>query len=69
MSAPSTSGPRYPGLDTLCLHAGTPADASASVLEQRLAALHGGVAAIASATLLAALELLLATVARAGDAA
>jgi O-acetylhomoserine (thiol)-lyase len=63
------SGPRYPGFNTLALHvaAGAPiADAVVATLEERIAALEGGVAGIASASGQAALHLALATLAGSG---
>jgi O-acetylhomoserine (thiol)-lyase len=63
------SGPRYPGFTTLALHtaAGAPAGhAATAVLEERIAALEGGVAGIATASGQAALHLALATLAGAG---
>ncbi len=64
------SGPRYPGFTTLALHvaAGAPiSDLSVAALEERIAALEGGVAGIATASGQAALHLALATLAGAGD--
>jgi O-acetylhomoserine (thiol)-lyase len=63
------SGPRYPGFTTLALHvaAGVPSsDAAVGALEERGAALEGGVAGIATASGQAALHLALATLAGAG---
>ena len=63
------SGPRYPGFHTLALHtASVPQDQAPSVamLEERGAALEGGVAGIATASGQAALHLALATLAGAG---
>ena len=63
------SGPRYPGFTTLALHtaAGAPdGHAAIAVLEERIAALEGGVAGIATASGQAALHLALSTVAGAG---
>ena len=60
------SGPRYPGFTTLALHvaAGAPSSAPAvATLEERCAALEGGVAGIATASGQAALHLALATLA------
>ena len=53
-------GPRFPGFDTLALHAG-------ATLEDRMAALEGRVACIATATFEAALELAVTTIAGAGS--
>jgi O-acetylhomoserine (thiol)-lyase len=67
---PDMSGPRYPGFTTLALHtaAGAPVQATAAAtLEERGAALEGGVAGIATASGQAALHLALATLAGAGD--
>ena len=64
------SGPRYPGFTTLALHvaAGNPVpDPATAQLEERLAALEGGVAGVAAASGQAALHLALATLAGAGD--
>lgn len=64
------SGPRPPGFDTLALHAGAGtqrAHSATTVLEERVAALEGGVAAIATASGQAALHLAVATLAGAGD--
>lgn len=64
------SGPRYPGFTTLALHvaASTPVpDPATAQLEERLAALEGGVAGVAAASGQAALHLALATLAGAGD--
>ena len=60
------SGPRVPGFDTLALHAGgnaagAIAPSSTAMLEERIAALEGGVAAIATASVQAAYHLGLAT--------
>jgi O-acetylhomoserine (thiol)-lyase len=63
------SGPRYPGFTTLALHtaAGAPvAPAAVATLEERIAALEGGVAGIATASGQAALHLAVATLAGAG---
>lgn len=63
------SGPRYPGFTTLALHtaaAAPPGHAATAVLEERIAALEGGVAGIATASGQAALHLALATLAGAG---
>lgn len=63
------SGPRYPGLSTLALHtaAGAHTQATAvATLEERGAALEGGVAGIAAASGRAALHLAVATLAGAG---
>jgi O-acetylhomoserine (thiol)-lyase len=63
------SGPRYPGFTTLALHtaaAAQVADGAAAVLEERIAALEGGVAGIATASGQAALHLALATLAGTG---
>lgn len=63
------SGPRYPGFTTLALHtaAGAHTQAAAvATLEERSAALEGGVAGIAAASAQAALHLALATLAGAG---
>ena len=60
------SGPRYPGFSTLALHvaAATPSpDPAVATLEERAAALEGGVAGIATASGQAALHLALATLA------
>jgi O-acetylhomoserine (thiol)-lyase len=72
MDEPNMNGPRYPGFDTLALRAGqgvatihsTPAGA---MLEDRIAMLEGGVAAIAAASSPAALHLAVATVASSGS--
>jgi O-acetylhomoserine (thiol)-lyase len=64
------SGPRYPGFTTLALHvaAGAPfSDPAVAALEERSAALEGGVAGIATASGQAALHVALATLAGAGD--
>ena len=64
------SGPRYPGFTTLALHvaASSPVpDLAVARLEERIAALEGGVAGIAAASGQAALHLALATLAGAGD--
>jgi O-acetylhomoserine (thiol)-lyase len=55
----------YPGFDTLSLHAGA-GHPELAVLEERIAALEGGVAGIAVAGAQAALHLALATLAGAG---
>ncbi|SDD19695.1 O-acetylhomoserine (thiol)-lyase [Massilia sp. PDC64] len=63
------SGPRYPGFTTLALHvaAGAPiSDPAVPTLEERAAALEGGVAGIATASGQAALHLALATLAGSG---
>ncbi|KGF82089.1 hypothetical protein IA69_09190 [Massilia sp. JS1662] len=63
------SGPRYPGFTTLALHvaAGAPtSDPAVATLEERAAALEGGVAGIATASGQAALHLALATLAGSG---
>jgi O-acetylhomoserine (thiol)-lyase len=63
------SGPNYPGFHTLALHtASVPQDRTPSVamLEERIAALEGGVAGIATASGQAALHLALATLAGSG---
>jgi len=63
------SGPRYPGFTTLALHvaAGAPCtDPAVATLEERIAALEGGVAGIATASGQAALHLALATLAGTG---
>ena len=63
------SGPRYPGFTTLALHvaAGAPSsDPAVATLEERSAALEGGVAGIATASGQAALHLALATLAGSG---
>ena len=63
------SGPRYPGFSTLALHvaAGAPlSDPAVAALEERCAALEGGVAGIATASGQAALHLALATLAGGG---
>jgi O-acetylhomoserine (thiol)-lyase len=60
------SAPRYPGFTTLALHvaAGAPiSDPAVATLEERVAALEGGVAGIATASGQAALHLALATLA------
>jgi O-acetylhomoserine (thiol)-lyase len=109
MDEPTMSGPRYPGFDTLSLHAGASPDPATgaratpvyftssfalgdtdhaaslfnmeraghvysrisnptnAVLEERIAALEGGVAGIATASGQAALHLALATIAGAGS--
>ena len=64
------SGPRYPGFTTLALHTATSPHAAppaVATLEERIAALDGGVAGIAAASSQAALHLALATLAGAGD--
>jgi O-acetylhomoserine (thiol)-lyase len=71
------SAPGYPGFDTLSLHAGAAPDVvpvpgpsaclELTVLEQRIAALEGGVAGIGVASGQAALHLGLATIAGAGS--
>jgi O-acetylhomoserine (thiol)-lyase len=57
----SMTRPRYPGFDTLTLHAAHAAshlpDPAVAMLEARVAALEGGVAAIATASVQAALHL------------
>ena len=63
------SAPRYPGFTTLALHvaAGAPnSDPAVAALEERGAALEGGVAGIATASGQAALHLALATLAGSG---
>ena len=63
------SAPRYPGFTTLALHvaAGAPISAPAvATLEERGAALEGGIAGIATASGQAALHLALATLAGSG---
>jgi O-acetylhomoserine (thiol)-lyase len=63
------SGPRYPGFTTLALHTAAGAQVSppaAATLEERIAALEGGVAGIATASGQAALHLAVATLAGAG---
>ncbi|PQO98155.1 O-acetylhomoserine aminocarboxypropyltransferase [Massilia phosphatilytica] len=63
------SAPRYPGFTTLALHvaAGAPiSDPAVATLEERGAALEGGVAGIATASGQAALHLALATLAGSG---
>lgn len=63
------SAPRYPGFTTLALHvaAGAPfPDPAVATLEERIAALEGGVAGIATASGQAALHLALATLAGTG---
>ncbi len=109
MDEPNMSGPRYPGFDTLSLHAGASPDPATgaratpvyftssfafrdtdhaaslfnmersghvysrisnptnAVLEERIAALEGGVAGIATASGQAALHLAIATIAGAGS--
>jgi O-acetylhomoserine (thiol)-lyase len=60
------SGPNYPGFATLALHvaAGAPfSDPAVATLEERIAALEGGVAGIAATSGQAALHLALATLA------
>ena len=64
------SGPNYPGFTTLALHVAATAqgaDPAVARLEERVAALEGGVAGIATATGQAALHLAVATLAGAGD--
>jgi len=64
------SGPRYPGFATLALHTATSPHAAPpaiATLEERIAALEGGVAGIAAASSQAALHLALATLAGGGD--
>jgi len=64
------SGPHYPGLTTLALHVAAGArgiDPAVARLEERVAALEGGVAGIATASVQAALHLAVATLAGAGD--
>jgi O-acetylhomoserine (thiol)-lyase len=64
------SAPRYPGFTTLALHvaAGAPmSDPAVATLEERGAALEGGVAGIATASGQAALHLALATLAGSGQ--
>jgi O-acetylhomoserine (thiol)-lyase len=61
------SGPRFPGFDTLSLHAGPSATPVNTILEDRIAMLEGGVAAIAAASSQAALHLGLATLASNGS--
>jgi O-acetylhomoserine (thiol)-lyase len=64
------SGPRYPGFATLALHTATSPHAAPpaiATLEERSAALDGGVAGIAAASGQAALHLALATLAGAGN--
>jgi len=63
------SGPRYPGFTTLALHTATSPQAAppaVATLEERSAALEGGVAGLATASGQAALHLALATLAGAG---
>lgn len=64
------SGPNYPGFTTLALHVAAGAhdtDLAVARLEERVAALEGGVAGIATASGQAALHLAAATLAGAGD--
>jgi len=77
------SGPRTPGFDTLALHAGSAPDRASgagaghplassahpanALLEERIAALEGGVAGIAAASGQAAMHLGLATLVGAGE--
>jgi O-acetylhomoserine (thiol)-lyase len=64
------SGPRYPGFTTLALHTATSPHAAppaVATLEERIAALDGGVAGLATASSQAALHLAIATLAGAGD--
>jgi O-acetylhomoserine (thiol)-lyase len=61
------SGPRFPGFDTLSLHLSQSATPINAVLEERIAMLDGGVAAIAAASGQAALHLALATLASNGS--
>ena len=66
------SGPRYPGFTTLALHAAASSpvpdpDPAVARLEERIAALEGGVAGLAAASGQAALHLALATLAASGD--
>jgi O-acetylhomoserine (thiol)-lyase len=67
MDEPDMSGPRFPGFDTLSLHAGQSATPINTVLEDRIAMLDGGVAAIAATSGQAALHLGLATLASYGS--
>lgn len=63
------SGPRYPGFTTLALHTAAGAQAAppaVATLEERVAALEGGVAGIATASAQAALHLAVATLAGTG---
>jgi O-acetylhomoserine (thiol)-lyase len=63
------SGPRYSGFTTLALHVATGApiaDPAVATVEERVAALAGGVAGIATASGQAALHLALATLAGSG---
>jgi O-acetylhomoserine (thiol)-lyase len=63
------SGPRYPGFTTLALHTATSGQAAppaVATLEERIAALDGGVAGLATASSQAALHLALVTLAGAG---
>jgi O-acetylhomoserine (thiol)-lyase len=63
------SGPRYPGFNTLALHAASALQdphLAVAMLEERGAALEGGVAGIATASGQAALHLALATLAGSG---
>jgi len=64
------SGPNYPGFTTLALHVAAGAhdtDPAVARLEERITALEGGVAGIATASGQAALHLAVATLAGAGD--
>jgi len=64
------SGPNYPGFTTLALHVAAAAqgvDPAVARLEERVAALEGGVAGVATASGQAALHLAVATLAGAGD--
>jgi O-acetylhomoserine (thiol)-lyase len=64
------SGPNYPGFNTLALHVAAAAqgvDPAVARLEERVAALEGGVAGIATSSGQAALHLAVATLAGAGD--
>lgn len=56
-----------PGFDTLALHAGSQPVCATGVLEQRIAALEGGIGAIATASGPAALHLCIATLMGAGS--
>jgi O-acetylhomoserine (thiol)-lyase len=65
------TGPRYPGLATLSAHAGAASPPSTgtavAMLETRIAALEGGVGALACASPQAALHLALTTICAAGS--
>ena len=56
-----------PGFDTLALHAGAAPVPTTAVLEQRMAALEGGIGAIATASGQAALHLCITTLMGAGS--